>query len=255
MHYYYETDEASVSVGSNLDYVADNWVWKSNFGPSVLSNAEGISYISSSEGTDLPFCTIEDAEKDIKETFRQLGYEDVQVKRVHSIDHKIMQEKETYLLDNKQYLMEQEAGKRPPKKETWTDEDDGYLFELRVVVNGLPILCGQRILADDTTIIGGEAFAGYGSEGIEYLQLNTKYHVTAKETTSILPYEEILASLEKRYEDLITDPQTEISDVQLSYYPIIETDQRKLIPAWASTEETGNGTRYIYLNAVDGTEL
>ena len=255
MHYYYETDKASISVGSSLNYITENWVWKDAFGPTALSSVEGISYISSGEKKDLPFCTIENAINEIKETFWQLGYEDVQVKKVHSIDHKSMQEKESYLLDNKQYLMEQEAGKRLPKKDSWTDEDDGYLFELRVVVNGLPILCGQRILADDSMIIGGEAFVGYGSEGVEYLQLNSKYNITAKETKPVLPYEEILVLLKEKYDNLILDSSTVISDVQLSYYPVIENNQRKLIPAWAFTEETGKGSRYIYLSAIDGTEL
>lgn len=253
--YNYATGKKNVSVGSTLNYSTENWAWKSIFGPYTTISSDGIQYKGSGEAADLPFCTIEEALGDIRETLQALGYEGAQVQNIHSIDHKSMEEKEAQALEDEAYQREQEAGRRPPEKDSWTDEDDGYLFELRVELNGLPILCSTRVLPDDSTVAGGEAYAGYGSTGIEYLELGVLYRITEKKAEPLLPYGQILNILVERYNNLIVDSPTVVSDVQLAYYPIIENEQRKLLPVWAFKAETGTTSQYIYINAIDGTEL
>lgn len=253
--YSFSNGVKSINVGMDLFYTTENWSWKSTFGPLSSGSGEGRHYEWNGATGDLPFCSIEDAVGLVRTVLQSLGYEDIQVLNTYSIDHATMQTMEEYSLTDKTYQNEMEQGKRPPKKEVWTNADDGYLFDMRIIVNGLPVLCSTYILPDDSMVTGGEIFAGYGTTGIEYLELGEIFQITGKSAEKLLSYQQILEVLVEKYNNLIVESPTVISDVQLAYYPIIENNQQKLIPVWAFTEKVGSSSRYIYINAINGKEI
>lgn len=84
------------------------------------------------EQEDLPFCTLEEACRNVEETVKALGVEQVRLEKACTIDYKAMQEKEDTWKDDPDFV-ERVEEKNYPYKGTWEPEDGMYTISLEIL--------------------------------------------------------------------------------------------------------------------------
>lgn len=208
-------------------------------------------------GTDLPFETRKEAEQKVGRILEEkTDGETYRVLDMYSFGHEILEERQ------KEYLETEEAQAKPIEhpRTDWGEKEDCYWMRMEQDLEGIPILSHSVMRSDDLYVPSQEITVGYTSSGIENLSITTHNTILEKEKATLQPYAVIEHALRKKFE-LMFAGNIEITQMKLIYFPLCTGKNAEgfwncdMIPAWEFTIQTGNGTDYVYINAVDGVEI
>lgn len=154
------------------------------------------------------------------------------------------------------------------------DTDDYYYFNIKYKADNIPIFQGGLLdfgeIGTGRVVCGTMSYLVYGRNGIEYILISPAYKVGASsEYTELIPADRARGLLQKKYDDLITDKQIEVLDMNLSYLPIPQNtlgeygknfELRPYYGFCANETEVYEGKTYsyktfTYFDAVTGEEL
>lgn len=226
-------------------------------------------------GNNLDFATIEQARGKIDVLLEQLDISVVNEPLCCTLDF------ETVTAENeRQYTLALEEAKDfgqtfTPEKLSITADDACYMFYYPIAVDGMPV--SNRMsggFEDGSWVSGTELVVCYDQDGIAGLSLD--YQPVVRDKTNaqpILSLEEILNTVEAKYNSLILEGEYLIYDIRLEYIarPVIETENTySLIPVWrfsiehsfeknkgdeAGTSQHFTDIIYNLFDAITGEEL
>lgn len=108
--------------------------------------------------------------------------------------------------------------------------DDFYFFNIKYKADDLPIFQGGMLdiggFGLGRGVSGTISYLVYGRNGIEYIVISPAYKVDYSDHTEaeLIPADQARGLIQKKYDDLITETQIEVLDMNLSYLPIARND-------------------------------
>lgn len=149
---------------------------------------------------------------------------------------------------------------------TWNESDEGYLYFVEQNFQGIPVyknkeLEGNASLGEERVPM--EIYAS--SSGIQYFSMGYWYKFErGKERLTLVPFDEIMKTINMKYEKAMLDEPLVVKKCELVAYPF-ETGENKylIIPVWIcqimiqgkSAEENFGQAIYLPINAVTGEEF
>ena len=236
----------------------------SEFPTSLPFGDNRVTYLS---GENLEFSTIDEAKSQIQKYVNSLGIS-VLEPTCYTMDYDTMRAVydgrtalETYDADF-DFIIE------PQKK------DEQYIFDYPIAVNGMPLGNFEGGgYSDDSYMTGTFLRMTYGEEGIRAMTLPYALDVTEVGAMQpVLTLDEALQIVDDKYNSIIMEGNYKIDKIEMAYTPIQQQNvtEAKIIPVWRfqtnhtlqySAKNDSNeivemtDTRYILINALDGTEL
>lgn len=252
--------EGSFAIAKQIYLTTDHWNSMSQIMPMMrigydikLWNEE----CKAQAEQNLPFQTREGAEQEICQTLSEKTEGKIyHTLRMYSFSHQILEERQN------EYIVSEENQAKPidnPRTE-WGETEDCYWLQLEQELEGIPILSHSVMRSDDLYVPSQEITVGYTKNGIEYLSILEHYTIQEEEKVTLESYETIENALKKKFEMMFAG-NVEITQMKLIYFPLCtEQDADRfwkcdMIPTWEFTIQTGMGTDYVYINAVDGMEI
>lgn len=145
-------------------------------------------------------------------------------------------------------------------KETWTREDDAYLFLMRQKYEGIPV--AYSYIYPDYTHRNAPVQILWSRRGIEYLNINYffSFDVT-DEILTLKAFDEIAETVETKMNKILTDAVYKVTSA--SIYQLIQQQKNEdaytMSPAWILEieEDTGEDiyTFEMFVDAVTGKEV
>lgn len=108
--------------------------------------------------------------------------------------------------------------------------DDFYYFNIKYKADDLPIFQGGMLdiggFETERAVRGTISTLVYGRNGIEYIIIFPAYKVDYSDYTEaeLIPADQARGLIQKKYDELITETQVEVLDMNLSYLPIAQND-------------------------------
>lgn len=224
------------------------------FGPTWNPNCEYREVIE--ETVDLDFCTVIEAENDIREFTESLGIE-------FSCDSLVY----TCTLERLNQIIEKQKNYYEQWNETYdmsvTKADEAYIMVLQQGYQGIPLFpyhLSNSVI--NTTASGNSCYAFYSAEGIEEMELRNVYDIKeAGKKNEIMSLGEVLELYCSKYGNELGVKET-IKRIQLYYLPICtdkETLEFTAKPIWyfeSYVERNANlMKRAVVFDAVTGEVL
>jgi len=215
---------------------------------------------------DLPFMTQKEAEKKARDFLSLLGVTAGKRVQAYALDYRTMQQEQ--IKHQKDTASEGlPANKRRPVRK-WTQEDDCYVFQFQLELNGISV-SDQQQFGDpkaQTQTQGPMILVYYGEQGIVNAQISNVYEASGEITgkTSPLSLDQALNILNSKFEDVIMNNPITVTDIEFSYVPILKAANQEnylLTPAWLfqlsqySKDIKGNVQTRFIINALTGREV
>lgn len=194
---------------------------------------------------NLDFATIKQARAEVLAVLDELGISVVDDPLALTLDY------ESLVAENeRQYAAASEQAeqygqmKYLPEKLAFTEDDACYLLYYPVAVDGLPVSSRTNgVFGDGSWVPGTELVACYSKDGLAGLMLDYQPEVLEKsEARPVLSLEDILRTVEAKYDSLILNGDYLIYDIRLEYItrPVSGAENTyNLIPVWRfATEHT-----------------
>ncbi len=255
----YDSAVGTWRVGLEIDLSTEHWDKCRKYFP-LYSMGYGLTSHGLALDEDFAFATKEEAitmaEEYLVDT---VGLEKVNFLRLYAINHSHMQTVQESMYADPTW---ETAGK--PEKitlDSWDENDDCYWMKFEMVFHGLPVLSNQISRQELSFQPLGTVEVGYTKAGIEYVYISEGYEVITSEKAQLVPIEDVFAALRRKYEMAITGKIT-IDEMKLIYFPQLLADnydnknyEFDMIPTWQFSFKQGEYTQYVYVNALDGTEV
>lgn len=246
-------------VSEGVSLITKHWEKCQGYFP-IYSSSYGLTAHDLELNEDFEFATKEEAitvaEEYLTET---VGLEKVNFLRLYAINHSHMQTMQESMYADPTL----ETAGRPEEiiLDVWNENDDCYWMKFEMLFNGLPILSNQITRQDDAFQPIGTVEVGYTKAGIEYVQITEGYELITSKKAQLIPIKDVFAALQRKYEMAITGKIT-IDEMKLIYFPHIlagnyddKNYEFDMIPTWQFSFQQGDHTQYVYVNALDGTEV
>lgn len=269
--YYYEGNlgpklndqDGSILANSMLNIQTKEGDKILKFLPIVYTNSaygEGIQVINNQEDVVIP-----DKDKLLLECegfIKQIGnWENVTLVDEYTFSNHQLQEQQEWTV---QAAENDELAKEVDPSEfsnyTWSEADDCMLLFFQSYLNGIPVLCNEINRQDDLYIPMCKIQAIVTQTGIQYLMANNHYLVEKKKNEKLAEKDLIFQTLQNKFEMALTDPVT-LEQMKLIYYPMTKGRNEEeywecdMIPTWQFRFQENEMNNYIYINAIDGTEI
>lgn len=196
----------------------------------IYKNDPGYNLPRYSEEKEFEFGSAEDARKDICEYFAKYGidFSSNFTYEVYYLDHKTLAENEIHL---------DAYGNRKEKlyKDSWTDEDDAYLFYFQQTYCGLPFY-----EPDMSSRIGPEnaqVKITYNKDGIAGFEMYGLRDFNMSDTEcELLLFEEVMEEVKVYFNGIVDEHSYEMVEARLiSDSEDFDAKERDVIPVWAIT--------------------
>ena len=194
--------------------------------------------------------------EEVKDTMRALGYDTEEFDfQAYPLPYETMREME-----------EKEAalGNLPEdkRKESWGAEDEAYAVYAYQTNQGMPVfheLMGiARIMADDSPD-NGQVMALYSPRGFESLNISDCIYELKKEeeTVPLLPFDQIAAVVEEKYESILDDSVYDVTRAKLFLRVYLNEQQEYAAePVWHfQVTENESSEIVVLVNAQTGKEV
>lgn len=210
---------------------------------------------------ELPGKSRQQAEEEVKDTLAQLGVkkDEVVVKESYALDLETIKRKE-------QEYVGINAVAEEEKNPSWEAGDEGYYMFLEQKVQGLPIFTAGKVQDFELNGIGQSDVEVFDTgKGIKRLSVSNWFDVTfGEEVYQLLPFEEIMKTMNQRMEHIEGDGKMTVTECRLYEYPqLVNEKEYQLRPVWICTvsisqkgEEAVDADKiYIPIDAVTGEEV
>ena len=252
--------EGDFSIENQLCLTTDHWESMSQIMPIMWIGYDIQFWVEGCEEQvkqDLPFQTREAAEQEIRQTLSEKTEGTIyRTLQMYSFSHQILEKCQNEYIASE----EKQARSIDNPRTDWGETEDCYWLQLEQELEGIPVLSHNVVRSDDLYVPSQEITVGYTKNGIEDLNIIAHYTVREKEKATLESYETIENALKKKFEMMFAG-NVEITQMKLIYFPLC-TEQNAdgfwkcdMIPTWEFTIQTGMGTDYVYINAVDGMEI
>lgn len=247
--YYLFADNESLGINEGINYQSSNSQYYLNIG------VQDPDHQGRFEEEEVSFKSGEECIADIKNTMEELGYhsEDF-LFGFYPLNFQVMKKlEEEYIQGN--YLKEEQ------RKENWDQEDDAYFIYAYQQKEGIPIFHELMSIAESMaydTPDNAPLQAIYSARGIEYLNINSVYSFQNEEgQISLMPFEEIAAVLEEKFENLLDDASYEVTRAKLYERVFLNEAQKyETEPVWYfEVMENDVGKSVVLINAETGKEV
>ncbi len=265
-----ENMNGSLYVSDSLTLETDHW---SKIGANLPISSASTPFGSTTslydtgvtpQSGDFEFASMEEAIAEAEQYLKDvIGIEGVEIKQSFAINYEQMQA--VYAVNETLPDLKPVQEGEQQTETTWGPEDNCYYLILEQKFNGLPVLSNTITRQDELYILSAEIKVGYTQNGIEHLSISNSYTQTEETDVSLKPIEEIISTLQTKFELTITDEMV-IDHMKLIYYPFpISTNEvgqweYDMIPAWEFAWEVRYDEQtafdmYMYVNAVTGMEI
>lgn len=210
---------------------------------------------------ELPGKSRQQAEEEVKDDLAQLGVkkDEVVVKESYALDLETIKRKE-------QEYVGIDAVAEEEKNPSWETGDEGYYMFLEQKVQGLPIFTAGKVQDFELNGIGQSDVEVFDTgKGIKRLSVSNWFDVTfGEEVYQLLPFEEIMKTMNQRMEHIEGDGKMTVTECRLYEYPqLVNEKEYQLRPVWICTvsisqkgEEAVDADKiYIPIDAVTGEEV
>lgn len=203
------------------------------------------------------FGTAEECWVMLQQTLEKLGLETELEPTFFYMDHETLQaEDEKY-----KYIDE---FRDPNEVRTWSEEDDGYYISAVQCLDGIPVYAntyfgnGLEGEADTANVL-----AYINKDGIQMLEVTRIFGELREtdETWELLPFEDIVDAVKKRFSLVLTGDKAEVQELRFSYMTEGVGDEvYRLLPVWfCNYEQTGadgsSRTEQLIIHAATGEEV
>ncbi|MCD2492186.1 two-component system regulatory protein YycI [Lacrimispora sp. NSJ-141] len=242
----------SAMIGLELNFHTEHWMKCEANLPLIFTSSSDIEVKEDLSG-DLAFESRDAVVRKVSEYLQNdIGLE-IKPINSYSIDYRKMEEQEE--------INKRDGGeelKDPGDQNwTWSAEDDCYYLTFEQYINGLPMLIDNYAGQDGNGTRTGEVRVGYTVNGIESISCLGNFAVTEREKMKLAQPEDIVNTLKKKYELILTNDIT-ITQMKLIYFPYPISNKEweyDFIPTWRVTYKQSDGDRYFYIDAVTGEEV
>lgn len=215
------------------------------------------------EPIDFDFATAQEAESEVRELLSILSLDDLILNRTLYIDHKILANEVTPILQTEEWQSEDKSG-FIPTYDDWSEADDGYIFEFFVGVDGCPMLY-QSILTDTLPYQGASVEVWYQASGIVALYVQGSPWIIGDSVDTMahcIPATEALTTARVRLENTRSYTNTVVDKISGQYMYVIDGDRFLLRPVWVVYAKSASifypeksFTKYVVIDAITGDEL
>ena len=249
----------SIITGFGLGLQTDHWNFCDDYFYTYGIGGQKFPLFDYPIDEELPSMSMEEAKQAGKEYLEEvLGAERAEPVRIYAYSHEGMAQ---YQKEQYEHPENYFTGKPQELELTeWTEADDCYEIEYEQYFQGIPVLSNLVSRKDDAYVPGGISTVGITPDGIEYLNLEPYYERIDGKETELAPLEEVLAGLQRKF-DMMIIGTTILDEMKLIYFPLpVSVDPAKpyefdLLPVWQFGFGQEDYREYIYINAVDGSEL
>ena len=215
------------------------------------------------EPKDFSFATAEEAEEEVRDILRtHMGLEDLLLNRTLYIDHKILANELTTILQDEEVQAMDKTGHIPVYYD-WSEADDGYIFEFFPTVDGAPMFY-PNMVTDTMAYLGSSVQVWYQESGIVYLSIDSSMwsigNVVETASTPLSP-QDAMSIAQVRLENTMAYSETEVYKVSGEYIHVQDRNRILLRPVWvvyakSTSSYSGNiYTQYVVIDAITGDEI
>lgn len=218
-----------------------------------------------SESKVLSFGTATEAEQRIRIALEALGLTDLKLLRTLYCDHQTLDSAMQRITTNEDYspLGMTAENNGYPVKETWSEEDDAYVFSFGFSVYGVPMSYRYFDSSRTAWYTGSEIVVWYTKDGIVNLVVNTPWQVGRTETSPapIVSAQTALDVAKAKLECDLIKQDKRIEEIRLEYHYVQDWGRWLLMPVWAvacssrSGPDTDRVYTFVYVDALTGNEL
>lgn len=176
-----------------------------------------------------------------EDVLNRLGISVMETPEVIVLDAKTLSQEQNKLMADDYYQMLIQNN-RIQFKDGWTDEDACYYFMFFVSMKNIPVFSEQFTMQTvDDTIYGSRIGILVSQNGVEGFEIQSVlYEETGikENVEQLVTMESALQKAEEKYGELLNDSTFTITDVQLIYVPLRDTEDTKrycMTPAWRMT--------------------
>ena len=215
------------------------------------------------EPKDFDFATAQEAEAKIRNMLSILGLDDLILNRILYIDHEILANEVTPILQTEEWQSGDKSG-FVPTYDDWSEADDGYIFEFFVGVDGCPLLY-QSPMTDTLPYHGASVRVWYQASGIVDLVVDGSPWTVGNSVETMahcIPATEALATARVRLENTRSYTNTIIDKISGQYMYVIAGDRFLLRPVWVIYAKSTSifyteksFSQYVIIDAITGDEL
>lgn len=263
--YIYVEDDSSGLYPTYLSYTHPQSDWWGNYHIYAGQN----HYDSSSqhvfadkfmEPVDFSFATAQEAETATRNVLTTIGFDNLILNRTLYIDHNILTQISSVLQEPEWQSLKDNTN---PIKNTWTDADDGYIFEFFLSVDSIPMFYG--IISQDTyTYCGTSIIVWYQAPGIVQMIVSYPFSPSAivEEPAQIISAADAICDAKSKLSNILTHTNTVITKVSAEYIYVHDNGRFLLRPVWviyATYDDVSlpgySAREYVIIDAITGKEL
>ena len=205
-----------------------------------------------SVSAQLPFMTREEAFETVQNALQAIDIHIEADYTGYALDHETMQSQEYHEdmdgnIDRSQY------------KAQWSDGDDCYYFFINQRYKGLPLYHVYNKVFQDAADTNAPVQAVVSGEGIEWLNIEKVFTVTAQEEgVPLAELETVVQTAAEKYNQILGDSAYEMTRAELYYYVDLSSGMGtyEVRPAWILTgNEEGGKNLQIIIDAQTAEEI
>lgn len=210
------------------------------------------------EPKDFAFATAREAEDAVRSTLSSFGFRDLILNRALYVDHAVMPE-----ITEELKKPEWSELKPQPVKEEWTAEEDGYIFEFFLPVDGAPLFYGS-VSKDTYNYNGASIVVWYQEAGIVWLEVRHPFFPgeVAEAPEKIISAAQALDIARTKLANILTYQDVVISKVSGEYIYVHNNGSFLLRPVWIVYADYSyalhpeyRNREFVILDAVTGKEI
>ena len=213
------------------------------------------------EPQDFAFATAQEAEAKVRDMLSILGLNDLILSRTFYIDHEILADEVTPILQTEEWQSRDKRG-YIPTFDDWSEADDGYIFEYRLCVDSIPIFAYNTDLG---TLLhhGDTIYVWYQASGIISLAANASLWdigAPAEIAANHISGAEALSIARVRLENTKSYTKTTVYKISAEYFYVLDGSRFLMRPVWvvyanATTANHFTSTQYVIIDAITGDEI
>lgn len=210
------------------------------------------------EPKDFAFATAREAEDAVRAALSSFGFRDLILNRALYVDHAVMPE-----ITEELKKPEWSELKPQPVKEEWTAEEDGYIFEFFLPVDGAPLFYGS-VSKDTYNYNGASIVVWYQEAGIVWLEVRHPFFPgeVAEAPEKIISAAQALDIARTKLANILTYQDVVISKVSGEYIYVHNNGSFLLRPVWIVYADYSytlhpeyRNREFVILDAVTGEEI
>lgn len=206
---------------------------------------------------EFDFGTAEDAWEELHRIIQNIGVKSALEPTIFYMDYQTMEEQDELSRQRNEDRAGEEA-------QSWSELDNGYYISAVQCVDGNTVFAntyfGSGIEGKADTANVQAYINRNGIQMLEITRIIGKIHKTDKKW-NMLPFEEVVGAVKKRFSLAITGDQVEVQEFRFSYMTeAVDDETYRLIPVWfcnykQQDQEGNERMRQVIIHAATGEEV